>query len=82
LVKSALQTAHDLIHMALLLRIVFLPIVLSKLQSGLPASPGSRSKTAPNSYTWLDAPVAFGMPNSCHFIVKRLFANFRGPAAW
>jgi hypothetical protein len=44
LVKSALQTAHDLIHMALLLRIVFLPTVLSKLQSGLPASPGSCSK--------------------------------------
>ena len=63
--------------MALLLRIVFLLIVISKLQSGLPTSPGSHSKTAPKSYTWLDAPVALGMPYSCHFIVKRLFAYFR-----
>jgi hypothetical protein len=63
--------------MALLLRIVFQPIVLSKLQSGLPHVPAHTRKTAPNSYTWLDAPATFGMPCSCHFIVKRLFANFR-----
>ena len=45
---------------------------------GYPHLPAHARKNAPNSYTWLDAPATFGMPCSCHFIVKRLFANFRG----
>ncbi len=56
----------------LLLRIVILPIGLSKLQPGFLHCLVHFRKTA---YTRLDATFAFEMLRSCHFIVKKLFAK-------